>query len=151
METIASSSFLIRPARIDDASGLADLTGQLGYPTSTTEMTQRLRELLPLECMAIRVACAGERVVGWAAVERRTTLEGGPRFELVGLVVDSTRRRRGAGRQLLAAAETWAVRHGARQLMLRSNVVREHAHAFYERAGYARAKSQHVLVRDLTG
>ena len=36
----------IRRARLADASAIAQLSGQLGYPASAAEMTERLAELL---------------------------------------------------------------------------------------------------------
>jgi PhnO protein len=64
-----------------------------------------------------------------------------------GLVVDETRRSAGIGAALVEAAAEWTARHGFRTLRVRSNVVRERTHGFYERQGFTRAKSQLVLER----
>jgi len=47
------------------------------------------------------------------------------------------------------AAEQWARVHGFALMRVRSNVVRERAHRFYEREGYARVKTQAVFRKAL--
>ncbi|HEY4595273.1 MAG TPA: GNAT family N-acetyltransferase, partial [Thermoanaerobaculia bacterium] len=64
-----------------------------------------------------------------------------------GLVVDESRRGGGIGAALVEAAAEWAAGHGFRTLRVRSNAVRERTHAFYERLGFARTKSQIVFAR----
>jgi GNAT superfamily N-acetyltransferase len=64
-----------------------------------------------------------------------------------GLVVDASRRGGGIGAALVEAASGWAAGHGFRTLRVRSNSVRERTHAFYERLGFARTKSQVVFAR----
>lgn len=134
----------IRRARIVDAGEMARLAGELGYPMSTEEMARRLAVLLPSERHHVVVAADAERLLGWTHVEHRSSLEGGDRAELMGLVVDSTARRHGLGRRLLDVAETWTVARGLSSLTVRSNVARELSHPFYESLGYSRAKTQHV-------
>ena len=48
-----------------------------------------------------------------------------------------------------AANCSWAREMGCRAVSLRSNVVRDGAHAFYEKAGYRRIKTQHVFQKEL--
>ena len=140
----------IRVARIDDVAELARLSAELGYPLPVPEMTRRLAAMLPSPNHHVLVASRGERLLGWLHAERRLSLEGGDRAEVMGLVVDSGARRRGLGRALLAAAEDWASRRGVGRLTVRSNVVRESSHPFYESLGYAREKTQHVYTRSVT-
>lgn len=47
-------------------------------------------------------------------------------------------------------AERWAREQGCWAIYLRSNVVREGAHAFYERLGYERVKMQLALRKALS-
>jgi GNAT superfamily N-acetyltransferase len=69
--------------------------------------------------------------------------------EIAGLVVDETARGGGIGRRLLEAAEQWARSHGCRAIRVRSNVVREGAHAFYVREGFREIKTQKVFEKGL--
>jgi GNAT superfamily N-acetyltransferase len=69
----------------------------------------------------------------------------------MGLVVDSSVRRRGTGRVLVDAAEQWAESQGLAALTIRSNVSRELSHPFYEALGYVREKTQHVYRKRFRG
>jgi len=138
----------LRRARLSDAAEMARLAGQLGYPMSVAEMAQRLAVLLPNERHCIVVAASGERLLGRVHVEHRSSIEAGDRAEIMGLVVDSSARRRGLGRELVQRAEAWAVSRGL-GITVRSNAARELSHPFYEALGYSRDKTQHVYSKAL--
>jgi GNAT superfamily N-acetyltransferase len=140
----------IRRAQPGDAPEMTRLSVQLGYPMSAAEMARRLGALLQSERHCVTVAANGELLLGWMHVEHRSSLEGGDRAELMGLVVDSCARRGGVGRRLVEVAETWAVSRGLSTLTVRSNAARELSHPFYEALGYSRAKTQHVYTKGLT-
>jgi hypothetical protein len=53
------------------------------------------------------------------------------------------------GAVLLAAVETWAAERGFEIMRIRSNVIREDAHGFYEAHGYTNTKRQIVFAKDL--
>ena len=74
---------------------------------------------------------------GWIHAAEQDLVETERRCEILGLVVDGRRRRGGIGRRLVAEAERWAASRGLRQMSVRSNVVREESHPFYEAQGYA--------------
>ena len=50
----------------------------------------------------------------------------------------------------MEAGEAWARARGLKEMVLRSNVIRERAHAFYRRLGYEEQKRQVKLRRRLT-
>ncbi len=79
----------------------------------------------------------------------RLQLEEPPFAELAGLVVADSARGIGIGAALLAAAEAWARAAGFALMRVRSNVVRERAHRFYEREGYCRVKAQAVFHKSI--
>lgn len=144
----------IRRAQATDAAEMARLAGELGYPMSSAEMTRRLAQLLPDAHHYIVVVASGARLWGWMHVERRFSLEGGDRAELMGLVVDAGARRRGFGRELVDVAENWTLAQGLSSITVRSNAARELSHPFYVSLGYSRSKTQHVYtkpVANLTG
>ncbi len=141
---------ITRRARASDAPRLAELSGQLGYPTTTPEMTKRLRKLKPASQNALFVAespVAG--VVGWTHVSVTHLVEVGTRAELNGLIVAEEQRSLGAGACLLEAAEDWARKHGCPSMSVRSNVIRERAHKFYDRQGYEHYKTQKAFRKTL--
>lgn len=142
----------IRPARISDAARLADLSGQLGYPTSVAEMKRRLKSIRPKYQHATFVADDPELgAVGWIHVSAVPLLEVDLRAEVNGLVVADGQRSRGAGWLLLQAAERWARRCRCKSMSVRSNVIRERAHHFYERHGYEHYKTQKAFRKPLSG
>ena len=145
-----NSELKIRRARAADAAQIAVLTGQLGYPATTTQIRQRLRSIQPASQNAIFVAdAANYGVIGWLHVSKEPLLEGEIRAEVNGLVVAEGQRSLGAGAQLLAAAEDWAHKHGCKEMSVRSNVIRERAHKFYERNGYEHYKTQKSFRKPL--
>lgn len=140
----------VRRARGADAARIAELSGQLGYPATTRQMAERLKRAMRNRDNACLVACAQPaEVVGWIHVSITPLLEVERRAEVNGLVVDEHARSRGAGAALLAAAENWARRQGCRGMSVRSNVLRERAHAFYLRQGYEHYKTQKAFRKKL--
>jgi GNAT superfamily N-acetyltransferase len=140
----------IRAAIPDDASQLAELSRQLGYPAQPEEMKRRLARVQPDEEHALFVAeHPGGGIAGWIHVFLYHSIENATRAEVGGLVVDERCRSQGVGHQLLARAEQWAREKGCRAIGLRSNVIRERAHSFYEREGYTVIKTQKSFHKDL--
>src|SRR5262245_31401516 len=105
---------------MEDASAIAQLTTELGYPTTSEQATTRLAFLLPRDSHFVAVAEVSSGVVGWVAAERRLLLESGERAEIVGLVVSARSRRTGVGAALVRAAEDWARSQGLGVLGVRS-------------------------------
>jgi GNAT superfamily N-acetyltransferase len=140
----------IRRARTSDAPQLAMLAGQLGYPATAAQIRKRLRGIQPASQNAVFVADSRkDGVVGWLQVSREALLESDVRAEVNGLIVAEGNRSLGAGARLLAAAEEWARKHGCKSMSVRSNVIRERAHKFYERHGYEHYKTQKSFRKTL--
>jgi GNAT superfamily N-acetyltransferase len=137
----------IRPARISDAATIAGLATQLGYPSRPEEAEARLRDVMSRPENAILVADWEGTVAGWIHVAGSHHVETAPFAEILALVVDEARRSGGIGAALVEAAAEWAGQQGFATVRVRSNVIRERAHAFYERLGFARLKSQVVFSR----
>jgi GNAT superfamily N-acetyltransferase len=141
----------LRPARESDAPALAVLTTQLGYPTRTEEAAARLRTLQGSPEDAVLVAALEEgEVIGWIHVTAVHGLELPPYALIVGLVVHEDHRGRGIGEELVEATAEWAHRNGYDTLRVRSNTVRARAHAFYERLGFTRHKTQVSFARRIS-
>ena len=146
------NSIKVRKARRGDAERIAQLSGELGYPASTAQITGRLRQLTPASEHAVFVAESTDdaaRVVGWIHVSVSHLLESDMRAEVNGLVVAEGQRSAGAGAKLLEAAEEWARKRGCGGMNVRSNVIRERAHRFYERQGYEHYKTQKAFRKAL--
>jgi GNAT superfamily N-acetyltransferase len=141
---VERNSINVRKARRSDAERIAKLCGELGYPASPAQITSRLRQLTPATKHAVYVAESVDAggVVGWVHVSVSHLLESDLRAEVNGLIVAEGRRSAGAGAKLLEAAEEWARKRACRGMNVRSNVIRERAHKFYERQGYEHYKTQ---------
>jgi GNAT superfamily N-acetyltransferase len=113
-------------------------------------MNSRLGRLKPAGDNAVFVAEAPEgEVIGWLHVSVSRLLEVPLRAEINGLVVSKQQRGKGAGAGLLKAAEQWARKKKCTSMSVRSNVIRERAHSFYERNGYEHYKTQKAFRKPL--
>ena len=140
----------VRRVRSTDAAQIAELAGQLGYPTTEKQMRARLKDALKDkdgECFVAESREGG--LIGWIHVSTTPLLEMERRAEVNGLVVDERARSRGAGALLLAAAEKWARGKRCKSMSVRSNVLRERAHGFYLRNGYEHYKTQKAFRKGL--
>lgn len=146
----ATAPAVVRTATLADAASLAELSGQLGYPATTEQVAERLRRLEgDLEHVVylaeLRDGPEAGKVIGWVHVHECRFVESDPRAEVSGLVIADGYRSRGAGRLLMQRAEQWAQSRGLGAVLLRSNVIRAGAHAFYEKLGYQTIKTQKVF------
>ena len=140
----------VRRVRAGDAARVAELSGQLGYPTLAKEMAKRLKGVLKDRDAACFVAeTKAHGLVGWIHVSTTPLIEVERRAEVNGLVVDETVRSQGAGWLLLYASEKWAKKKGCRGMSVRSNVLRERAHGFYLHHGYEHYKTQKAFRKTL--
>jgi GNAT superfamily N-acetyltransferase len=140
----------IRAAQAPDYARIAELAGQLSYPSTREEIARRLQGISGSAEAAVFVAEleTGE-IAGWTAVFVYRTVEADARAEVSGLVVDERFRSQRVGEHLLARAEEWAREAGYHAIGLRSNVIRARAHAFYERHGYKHVKTQKAFRKQL--
>ena len=138
-----------RIANMHDAAEVARLYTELGYPVTPDEMTARMSVVISSGSCQVFVVEGTRGLLGWVAVELRTTLETGRNAEIVGLVVDAGAHRSGIGKVLVASAEAWVRQHGLDRVMVRSNTARIASHPFYEGVGFVRRKSQHVYFKQL--
>ena len=140
----------VRTATMEDAGAIADLSGQLGYPSSAASVRRRLRNLLPKPDHAIWVAENGTgNVAGWIHVFVYELLESDRQAEIGGLVIDQTFRGHGAGKALVERAERWAKARRLGSVYVRSNIIRQEAHVFYQKQGYKIIKTQHAFRKTL--
>jgi GNAT superfamily N-acetyltransferase len=140
----------IRRARRTDAARIAELSAELGYPATAQQIESRMLQLSPRAKHALFVAQGpGPGLVGWIHVSVTNLVESDLRAEVNGLIVAETHRSLGAGAKLLKAAEKWARACGCSAVNVRSNVIRDRAHKFYERQGYEHYKTQKAFRKPL--
>lgn len=132
-----------------DINCVAGLVTELGYPATDAEIARRFAQLDGRDDQALLVAEDHGEVIGWMQIVAYPYLETDESAEIRGLVVADGHRSRGIGLALISAAEAWAARHGCHTLRVRSNITRGRAHAFYERHGFERVKTQHCFQKSI--
>jgi GNAT superfamily N-acetyltransferase len=140
----------VRAAEENDAAAIARLATQLGYPSTAEQVRGRLAAVKgDLQHATFVAAFDGGDAVGWIQLSAVHSLAGDPRAEITGLVVEPEIRGSGVGRQLVERGEAWARERGLTEAGVHSNVIREAAHGFYLRLGYAVVKTQKVFRKNL--
>ena len=138
-----SNGVKIRAMVAEDAPAVARLATQLGYPSSADQIGKRWETVCSSgDSVALVAVGPDNAVLGWIHVFGTRVLESDPVAEIGGLVVDERSRGRGIGATLVGAAEGWAAERGFPAATVRSNIIREEAHAFYRKLGYEALKSQ---------
>ncbi|GAA5531399.1 GNAT family N-acetyltransferase [Herpetosiphon gulosus] len=139
---------VIRPMTLADASAVAVLSGDLGYPTMTDAVYRRIHHLQERADNGLFIAEA-HAMVGWVHVYGVRLLETEGYAEIGGIVVAPSSRQQGIGTQLIRACEQWAAHHGYHEVRLRSGIQRTWAHAFYLRLGYAQSRASYCFRRSV--
>jgi GNAT superfamily N-acetyltransferase len=116
--------------------------------TSLEELKYRI-DNLPNEDRLL-LAVEGECLYGYAHIGIAHDLIDADTAVVVSVIVREDRRRQGIGSRLIAAAETWARQSGRSRLLLRTNVVRTGAHAFFVALGYEGSSTQLEFIRHLS-
>src|SRR3954462_8245628 len=128
----------IRAARAADATAIADLLGQLGYPTAGAAVASRLERLVIVGDRVVVADVDGE-VVGFAHLHVSPTIEHErPAGKLGALVVAEAHGGREIGRLLVEAVEEEAMARGCSIFFVTTAERRGDAHAFYESLGLER-------------
>ena len=139
----------IRNMTLDDLAAVLPLMEQLGYDVGGDELARRFRTVSGAGGHCLLVAECEGRIAGFCHVFARPALEKPPEAIVQAMAVDQQSRRRGIGRALIAAVETWAGEQGYTSVALSSQVERTDAHAFYANLGYARVATSGLLRKQL--
>lgn len=127
----------IRKANFDDLDKLAELMGELGYPTTIEEMKERYKNIRSNESYYTIAAEYDRKIVGMIGLNKGYFYEkNGVYVRIVALVVNKEYRNKGIGKNLIVNAEKWAVEQGAKTILLNSGVQRDEAHRFYKNIGF---------------
>ncbi len=108
---------LLREAEEKDIPELADLMGELGYPTETKAMEERFAKIAVHPDYHTIVAEKDAELVGMIGMFRGLSYEKDePYIRIIALVVKEEVRNQKIGQQLLEQAEGCAGRQGVRKL-----------------------------------
>jgi GNAT superfamily N-acetyltransferase len=124
-----------------------ELISEEGKPCTVADFQRRVDELQREDRLLIGLD--GEQLVGFAHLRVSRDLLFEETAELVHIIVKREFRRQGIGTRIIHAAETWAEQSGRARLLLRTDVVRTDAHAFFVALGYEKQTTSIDFVKDL--
>jgi predicted N-acetyltransferase YhbS len=128
----------IRAAQPADAAQVADLLGQLGYPSLPAQVVARLDNMAAESGQHVLVAELDGRIVGLTTLNIRHVISSdAPIARIASVVVAEDVRGQGIGGRLIDAVEHTARNAGCERIEVTSGAHRTRAHAFYVRRGYA--------------
>lgn len=139
----------IRPATLADARQIAKLCHQLGYASSEAAVEQRLKHIQQERNHAVFVAESLNGAIAWIHVYVCPHVQVDLQAEIGGLIVDENDRRCGIGQRLMQHAQQWAYEQGCTNILVRSNIIRQKAHNFYQKIGYSKIKTSLVFHKAL--
>jgi len=124
-------SYDMRDATIDDAPDIRELSEQLGYPASETEIKIRLESIISSDDHKVCVAVQPNgNVIAWIHVFKCQTVESGFFAEIAGIIVSEAFRNKGIGKRLLEVAQKWTTQKKLPKLRVRTQIEREDATHF---------------------
>lgn len=130
---------LIRESRQSDNHALAQLMGELGYPTSLDSMRKRMEAIESNPMNGTFVAEMDNLIVGMIGLRLNNNYEYDDSIvQVVSLVTRADYRGMGIGGALILHAEEWAQARGASAMTLTSGIQPERAaaHEFYKSKGF---------------
>lgn len=127
---------VLRPAHAGDASAIAALFTDEGYPAGPSDIVARLERFDTPDSRVV-VAEHDATILGIIAVHAIARFEHDDRIvRIVALVVDAGARERGVGRALMGEAERFGREVGAAFVELTAGHHRPEARHLYESLGY---------------
>jgi ribosomal protein S18 acetylase RimI-like enzyme len=139
----------VRALRPSDLPVANELLRQLGYDIEGAELASRIERVLANAAHFAAVAEHKNAVCGLVHAYERPALEKAHEVVVQSLVVDQRARKEGVGKLLMDAAEMWASTKGARKVVLHTRVDRDDARSFYERLGYRRNSTSHLMTKSI--
>ncbi|WP_433942796.1 GNAT family N-acetyltransferase [Paenibacillus sp. SN-8-1] len=129
----------IRAYESGDVAVMAELMGELGYPTSVDQMNRRMSRIMNNKEYQTYVAVIDDTVVGMIGIRIALNYELDKEIiQIISLVTKSAFRGRGVGRALIKFAEQKSIEQGAEIIYLTSGIKAERmeAHDFYKAKGF---------------
>ncbi|EIT85867.1 N-acetyltransferase GCN5 [Fictibacillus macauensis ZFHKF-1] len=127
----------IRRGTIEDSEAFAYLMADLGYPTTSEEMRERLTYLLQDPAYVCFAACHSHEVIGMIGLMKNYFFErNGTYIQILLLTVSEHYRGNGIGKALVEYAEEWAIGQGCTAVVLQIGKQQHALHSFYRNINY---------------
>jgi N-acetylglutamate synthase-like GNAT family acetyltransferase len=139
-----------RTVKIEDFDQLIILLKQLGYLSTSNNLSERIEEIKKDNrgCVFVAVDVNGI-IIGCVHALIDIRLAGGTFGEIVSLVVDDRMHGQGIGKGLIDTATEYLRTKGLKRIRVRCNSIREDAHKFYEHLGFVEKKSQKIFEKNI--
>ena len=140
---------VIRDAQRDDATAIAQLLGELGYPNTSKFVLTKIQKMSGRRRDRILVAEKRACVVGVLSLHIMPLLhKRGDLCRVSSLVVTEKNRGQYIGGRLMEMAETYARANNCVYIEVTSGDQRLRAHEFYYKLGYTRSAKRFVKSLD---
>jgi ribosomal protein S18 acetylase RimI-like enzyme len=141
----------IRDAQADDAAAISQINLEaLGYSFPVEDTRAQLERIIKAANVVLFVAVDAidaAEVLGYIQLSDYENTYHRPLKNLITLATSPRHQRRGVGRRLLEAGESWARADGAAGVRLVTGLSRVEARKFYSANGYEVRKEQTNLIK----
>ena len=142
-------NFILRSVIKEDAQGIKKLAEELGYPSSQEKVSEILETVIQHDDHRMIVAEKGDELVGYIHMINSLSV-GSDRFvEIAALSVLDDHRKKGIGKALIEESKNMAEEKGIEYIRIRSNIIRQEAHKFFEQRGFRNFKTQKVFIKEI--
>lgn len=142
-------SMNVRPARKADCSGITNLTNQLGYPSTLEKICEIMDLVLVHNDHQVYIAEKDNTIVGYIHLIHSMRIGSSPFIEIAAFIIDESSRSIGVGSSLILETEKWASVLGLKDIRIRSNIIRQEAHNFFQNRGFQNIKTQEVFTKHI--
>ncbi|MFC0676849.1 GNAT family N-acetyltransferase [Lysobacter korlensis] len=138
---------VVRSAKIGDASDVARLLDQLGYPCNRDEAADRIVTVLGDPRQHLLIAERDGHACGLISLNMvYSVAHGADLARITALIVGDDCQREGIGRRLLREVEVLSRQAGVSRIEVTSGPQRQGAHAFYRGCGYSEGSLRFVKL-----
>jgi N-acetylglutamate synthase-like GNAT family acetyltransferase len=142
-------SVTIRSAQKEDCSGINQLTNQLGYSSSFEKICEIMDLVLDHTDHQVYIAEKDNSIIGYIHLIQSIRIGSSPFVEIAAFIIDESARSIGVGSSLIKETENWASGLGLKDIRIRSNIIRQEAHKFFQNRGFQNIKTQEVFLKHI--
>ncbi len=141
----------VRPAQKEDCSEITHLTNQLGYPSTLEKICEIMDLVLAHNDHQVFIAEKENTIVGYIHLIQSMRIGSIPFVEIAAFIIDESSRSLGVGSSLIHKSERWTSSLGLKDIRIRSNIIRQEAHNFFQKRGFQNIKTQEVFSKHMSG
>jgi N-acetylglutamate synthase-like GNAT family acetyltransferase len=147
---VKAMDITIRSAQKEDCSGITELTNQLGYPSTFEKICEIMDLVLVHDDHQVYIAEKENKIIGYIHLIQSMRIGSNPFVEIAAFIIDESARHIGVGSSLIKETENWTSSLGLKDIRIRSNIIRQDAHNFFQNRGFQNIKTQEVFSKHIT-